>query len=43
MEALKETLDLDDACHLHEILVARIENEHRSHAEAERKAKEKNG
>ena len=33
---------MDEALQLHEVLVSRIENEHRSYAEAERKAKEKN-
>ena len=39
--ALKNTLDLDEAMQLHEQLTARIENDHRAHEEAERKAKEK--
>ena len=38
---IKERLSLDEALDLYEVLVARIENEHRSYAEAERKAKEK--
>ncbi len=36
-------MDLDEALELHEVLTARVENEHRSYAEAERKSKEKNG
>ena len=38
---LKWRLSLDEALDLHEVLVARIENEHRSYAEAEKKAREK--
>ena len=41
MDALKETLDLDDACDLNEQLMARIENDYRGHEHAEKKAKEK--
>ena len=39
--ALKNTLDLDEAMQLHEQLTARIENDHRAHEAAEKKAKEK--
>ena len=38
---LKERYTLDEAFELHEVLTARVENEHRSYAEAERKSKEK--
>ena len=41
MDALKETLDLDDACDLNEQLMAHVENEYRAHDHAEKKAKEK--
>ena len=37
MDALKE----DDACELNEQLMAHVENEHRAHDHAEKKAKEK--
>ena len=30
---------MDEALELHEVLTARVENEHRSYAEAERKSK----
>ena len=33
---------MDEALELHEVLTARVENEYRSYAEAERKSKEKN-
>ncbi len=38
---LKNTFDLDEAMELHEQLTARIENDHRAHDAAEKKAKEK--
>ena len=37
----RERLSLDEVMDLHEVLVAKIENEHRAHQAAEKKAKEK--
>ena len=37
----KTQLTLDEACDLNELLAAKVENEHRAHEAAERKAKEK--
>ena len=37
----KESITLDEALDLNEQLMARVENDHRAHDHAERKAKEK--